>query len=47
MKKFKNKRGGIVRGILAEIRDSILFEILVRILLFLPRMVIRLIKEIY
>lgn len=46
-KEKKNGRDGIFRDILIEIRDSILFGIVWNILMFIPRMVIRLIKNIY
>ncbi|USK60649.1 hypothetical protein [Peribacillus asahii] len=42
----KNGQGGIFKNILIEIRDSILFELVWNILMFIPRMMIRLIKNI-
>ncbi|MFJ8265671.1 hypothetical protein [Peribacillus asahii] len=50
-KKKKNGQGGIFKDILIEIRDSILDSILIElvwnILMFIPRMMIRLIKNIF
>lgn len=46
-KEKKNGQGGNFNDILIEIRDSILFEIVWNILIFIPRMVIRLIKNIF
>jgi hypothetical protein len=43
----KNGQGGIFKYILFEIRDSILFELVWNILMFIPRMMIRLIKNIF
>ncbi len=43
----ENGQGGIFKDILIEIRDSILFEIVWNILIFIPRIVIRLIKNIF
>ena len=43
----KNGQGGIFKDILIEIRDSILFELVWNILMFIPRMMIRLIKNIF
>lgn len=45
-KEKKNGQGGLFKDMLIEIRDSILFEIVWNILMFIPRMVIRLIKNI-
>lgn len=42
-KEKKNGKDGIFRDILIEIRDSIIFNILI----FIPRMMIRLIKNIF
>jgi len=42
----KNGKDGIFKDILIEIRDSIIFGIVLNILIFIPRMVIRLIKNI-
>ena len=46
-KEKKNVQGGIFKDILIEIRDSILFELVCNILMFIPRMMIRLIKNIF
>jgi hypothetical protein len=46
-KEKKNGQGGIFKDILMEIRDSILFELVWNILMFIPRMMIRLIKNIF
>lgn len=48
MKKEKKKgRDGFFKDILIEIRDSILFELALNIIMFIPRMMIRLIKNIF
>ncbi|WP_209121291.1 hypothetical protein [Alkalihalobacillus sp. BA299] len=51
-KKYKKQRekgeknqGGLVKGILVDIRDSLLFEIVIRVLFFIPKMIIRLLKN--
>ncbi|MET3321526.1 UNVERIFIED_ORG: hypothetical protein ABIC97_004629 [Peribacillus simplex] len=46
-KEKKNGQCGIFKDILIEIRDSILFELVWNILMFIPRMMIRLIKNIF
>ncbi|MEK4715148.1 MULTISPECIES: hypothetical protein [Sporosarcina] len=46
MKKEKSQEG-FLKNILNEIQNSILFELIWSILLFIPRMIIRLIKNIY
>jgi hypothetical protein len=46
-KEKKNGKGGIFKDILIDIRDSILFELVWNTLLFIPRMMIRLIKNIF
>ncbi|MBU8878691.1 hypothetical protein BGM26_06765 [Bacillus sp. FJAT-29790] len=46
-KEKKNEKVGIFKGILIEIRDSILFELVWSILTFIPRMLIRLIKYLF
>lgn len=46
MKKEKSQEG-FFKNILNEIQNSILFELIWSILLFIPRMLIRLIKNIY
>jgi hypothetical protein len=43
----KQKKEGILKSILIEIRDSIFFELAWRILFFIPRMIIRIIKNIF
>ena len=43
--KSKQKKDGVLKSILIEIRDSIVFEIALRILFFVPRMIIRIIKN--
>lgn len=45
--KKAKKKDRILKGVLVEIRDSILFEVVWRILFFIPRMVIRLVKDIF
>lgn len=45
MKKEKSQEG-FFKNILNEIRNSILFELIWSILLFIPRMIIRLIRNI-
>jgi hypothetical protein len=45
--KKKNGQGGIFKDILIEFRDSILFELVWNILMFIPRVMIRLIKNIF
>jgi hypothetical protein len=46
-KEKKNGQGCIFKDILIEIRDSILFELVWNLLMFIPRMMIRLIKNIF
>lgn len=43
----KDRKGGFLKDILIEIRDSILFELVWNILIFIPRMIVRLIKNIF
>jgi hypothetical protein len=45
--KSKKKKEDILKNILIEIRDSIFFELAWRILYFIPRMIIRLIKNLF
>jgi hypothetical protein len=40
-------KDGFFKGVLTEIRDSILIEVAWNILMFIPRMMIRLIKNIW
>lgn len=46
-KEEKNGQSGNFKDILIEIRDSILFDLVWNILMFIPRMMIRLIKNIF
>ncbi len=46
-KTSEKKKEGILRNIINEIRDSIFIEITWRILFFIPRMLIRLIKNLF
>lgn len=46
-KEKKNGQGGIFKDILLEIQDSILSELVWNILMFIPRIMIRLIKNIF
>jgi hypothetical protein len=43
----KQKKEGILKSILIEIRESIFFELTWRILFFIPRMMIRIIKNLF
>ncbi|MEC2076329.1 hypothetical protein [Metabacillus fastidiosus] len=43
----KERQNGFLKEILIELRDSILFEVAWNILMFIPRMMIRLIKNIW
>lgn len=43
----KERQNGFFKEILIELRDSILFEVVWNILMFIPRMMIRLIKNIW
>ncbi|MBK5445133.1 hypothetical protein [Peribacillus sp. TH24] len=45
--KRKRKKKVFLKGILVEIRDSVLFEVAWRILFFIPRMIIRLIYNLF
>lgn len=45
--KSKKKKECIQKDILVEIRDSVLFEVAWRILFFIPRMIIRLIQNLF
>ncbi|MFB7640951.1 hypothetical protein [Peribacillus butanolivorans] len=47
MNKEKRKKKVFLKGILVEIRDSVLFEVAWRILFFIPRMIIRLIHNLF
>lgn len=48
MKKEQKKlKDGFLKDILIEIRDSILFEVLWNILMLIPRMLLRLLKNIF
>jgi hypothetical protein len=46
-KEQKKRKDGFFKDILIEIRDSILFEVLGNILMFIPRMLLRLLKNIF
>lgn len=46
-KRKKERQDGFFKEILTEIMDSILIEVVWNILMFLPRMLIRLIKNIW
>jgi hypothetical protein len=46
-KRKKEKQNGFFKEILIEFRDSIFFEVAWNILMFIPRMMIRLIKNIW
>jgi hypothetical protein len=45
--KRRKKKDGFFKEILMEIRDSILLEVAWNILMFIPRMMIRIIKNIW
>ena len=47
MSKEGKKKEGIVKAIVVEIRDSVLFEVAWRILFFIPRMIIRFILNLF
>lgn len=48
MKKEQKKRqDGFFKDIIIEIRDSILFELIWNIIIFIPRMMFRIIKNIF
>lgn len=47
MKNNRKKRNGFFKDILIELRDSILFEVTWNVLMFIPRMMIRVIKNIW
>ncbi|MGE7920913.1 hypothetical protein ACQKM9_18530 [Viridibacillus sp. NPDC093762] len=48
MKKEKKKgKEGFFKRIVDEIRDSILSELVLNILTFIPRMIVRLVKSLY
>jgi hypothetical protein len=46
-KKIKNGQGGNFKNILIEIRDTIFYELVWNIIMFIPRIMIRLIKHIF
>jgi hypothetical protein len=46
-KRKKEKQNSFFKEILIELRDSIFFEVAWNILMFIPRMMIRLIKNIW
>ncbi|MCD1163869.1 hypothetical protein [Peribacillus frigoritolerans] len=46
-KRKKERQNGFFKEILIELRGSILFEVAWNILMFIPRMMIRLIKNIW
>ncbi|KEF36771.1 hypothetical protein M670_04022 [Schinkia azotoformans MEV2011] len=46
-KKEKEKQNGFFKEILIEIRDTIVFEVVWNILMLIPRMMIRVIKNIW
>ena len=43
----KEKQDGFFKEVLSELSGSILFEVVWNILMFIPRMMIRLIKDIW
>jgi len=47
MRKKVKEKESIPRAIFNEIRDSIIFEIVWGIILFIPRVVIRIIRNLY
>lgn len=47
MKKKRERKNGIFKEILIDLRESILFEVAWNILTFIPRMLQRLIKNIW
>ncbi|WP_158231908.1 MULTISPECIES: hypothetical protein [unclassified Sporosarcina] len=47
MKNNRKKRNGSFKDFLIELRDSILFEVAWNVLMFIPRMMIRVIKNIW
>ncbi|MGF9978039.1 hypothetical protein ABE042_03960 [Viridibacillus arvi] len=48
MKKDKKKgKEGLFKRIIYEIRDSILFEFVLNILTFIPRMIVRLVMNLF
>ena len=47
MKNKRKRQNDFFKDILIELRDSILFEVAWNILMFIPRMMIRLIKNIW
>jgi hypothetical protein len=46
IKKEKKKKESIFKQILEEVKDSIIIEVIFKSLLFIPRIIIRLIKNI-
>ncbi|MFF2288657.1 hypothetical protein [Peribacillus butanolivorans] len=46
-KEKKNGKEGFFKGIMIEIRDSILSELVFNILTFIPRMIVRLVKSLF
>lgn len=46
-KKKKEKQDGFIKEILGEIGGSIIFEVVWNIIMFIPRMLIRLISSIW
>lgn len=46
-KEQRNGKEGFFKDIMIEIRDSILFELVLNILTFIPRMIVRLVKNLF
>lgn len=46
-RKKKKSQEGFIKNVLIEIQNSIIFELIWNILLFIPRMIIRLNKNIF
>lgn len=44
--KTKSERG-FIKSLLIDIRETIIFEIVLRVLLFIPRLLIRFIKQLF
>jgi hypothetical protein len=45
--KQKDRKKGFFKSIMIEIRDSILFELVLNILTLIPRVIIRLVKSLF
>jgi hypothetical protein len=42
-----DKEPGIIKSVIIDVRDSILFDLIINILFFIPRMLFRLIKNMW